>query len=37
MVTRLRFLASALLAVLVSALHAQIQKPEVLWQFEAGG
>ena len=37
MVTRLRLFAPALLAVSVSALHAQIQKPEILWQFEAGG
>ena len=37
MVTRLVFFASALLAVLVSTPYAQPQKPEILWQFEAGG
>jgi hypothetical protein len=37
MVTRPRFCALALLAVLVSTPHAQTQKPEILWQFEAGG
>jgi len=37
MVTRPRFCASALLAVLVSTPHGQTQKPEILWQFEAGG
>jgi hypothetical protein len=37
MVTRQRFFALALLAVLVSTPHGQTQKPEILWQFEAGG
>jgi hypothetical protein len=37
MVTRSVFFTSALLAVLISAPHAQAQKPELLWQFEAGG
>jgi hypothetical protein len=37
MVTHARSAALALLAFLVSAPHAQTQKPEILWQFEAGG
>lgn len=37
MVTRPRFCALSLLAVLVSTPRGQTQKPEILWQFEAGG
>jgi hypothetical protein len=37
MTTRLRLMSLGLLALLVSAPHAQTQKVEILWQFEAGG
>ena len=37
MVRHQRFFAFALLAVLGATPHGQTQKPEILWQFEAGG
>jgi hypothetical protein len=37
MVTRPRLFALGLLTVLVSTSDAQTQKPEIMWQFEAGG
>lgn len=37
MTMRLRLMSLGLLALLVPALNAQTQKPEILWQFEAGG
>ena len=37
MLTRPSFVSLALLVVLVPAPNAQTDKPEILWQFEAGG
>jgi hypothetical protein len=37
MTPRPMFASLALLAVLTAAPHSQTQKPEILWQFEAGG
>jgi hypothetical protein len=37
MTMRSRLLSLGLLALLVPAPNAQTQKPELLWQFEAGG
>jgi hypothetical protein len=37
MITRSTVVSLALLAVLAAAPHTQTQKPEILWQFEAGG
>lgn len=37
MTMRLRLMSLSLLALLVPAPNAQTQKPEILWQFEAGG
>jgi hypothetical protein len=33
----LRLMSFGLLALLVPSPHAQTQKVEILWQFEAGG
>lgn len=37
MVTRPMFVSLALSLVLFSAPNAQTDKPEIVWQFEAGG
>jgi hypothetical protein len=37
MTIRLRLMSLGLLALLVAAPHAQTQKIDILWQFEAGG
>jgi hypothetical protein len=37
MLTGPRFISVALLALLIPAPQASTQKPEILWQFEAGG
>jgi hypothetical protein len=37
MTIRLRLMSLGLLAFLVLSPHAQTQKVEILWQFEAGG
>jgi hypothetical protein len=37
MTIRLRLMSLGLLALLVPAPHAQTQKVEILWEFEAGG
>ena len=37
MVPQPGFCALALLAMLVATPQARSQKPEILWQFEAGG
>jgi|RhiMetdeSRZDD1v2_1073273.scaffolds.fasta_scaffold15623_5 hypothetical protein len=37
MLTRRSFVSLTLLATLGPAPYAQTDKPEILWQFEAGG